>query len=78
MNTLPEDIQDTIYKYKHQLEFKNVVEEFHWLWFEELTKLKEYHETRDRIIRHGLGAGMSYAEAVYNFEEYWASIEKYF
>ena len=25
MNTLPEDIQDTIYKYKHQIEFKNVV-----------------------------------------------------
>ena len=25
MNTLPEDIQDTIYKYKHQLEYKNVV-----------------------------------------------------
>jgi hypothetical protein len=27
MNTLPEDIQDTIYKYKHQLEFKNVTTE---------------------------------------------------
>ena len=25
MNTLPEDIQETIYKYKHQLEFKNVM-----------------------------------------------------
>ena len=25
MNTLPEDIQDTIYKYKHQLEYKNVM-----------------------------------------------------
>ena len=27
MNTLPEDIQDTIYKYKHQIEFKNVISE---------------------------------------------------
>ena len=27
MNTLPEDIQDTIYKYMHQLEFKNVINE---------------------------------------------------
>ena len=27
MNTLPEDIQDTIYKYKHQMEFKNVTNE---------------------------------------------------
>ena len=25
MNTLPEDIQDTIYKYKHQLEFEVVM-----------------------------------------------------
>ena len=28
MNTLPEDIQDTIYKYKHQIEFENVINEF--------------------------------------------------
>ena len=27
MNTLPEDIQDTIYKYKHQIEFNNVINE---------------------------------------------------
>ena len=27
MNTLPEDIQDTIYKYKHQLEFDSVINE---------------------------------------------------
>ena len=27
MNTLPEDIQNTIYKYKHQLEFVNVIDE---------------------------------------------------
>ena len=27
MNTLPEDIQDTIYRYKHQLEFKQVAHE---------------------------------------------------
>ena len=27
MNTLPEDIQDTIYKYKHQIEFNNVLEQ---------------------------------------------------
>ena len=27
MNSLPEDIQDTIYKYKHQMEFKNVTNE---------------------------------------------------
>ena len=27
MNTLPEDIQDTIYKYKRQIEFKNVINE---------------------------------------------------
>ena len=25
MNSLPEDIQDTIYKYKHQMEFENVM-----------------------------------------------------
>ncbi len=78
MNTLPEDIQNTIYKYKHQLEFRNVLEEFQWLWFEEETKIKEYCETRGRIIRNGLDAGMSYSEAVENFEEYWATIEKYF
>ncbi len=68
MNTLPEDIQNTIYKYKHQLEFRNVLEEFQWLWFEEETKIKEYCETRGRIIRNGLDAGMSYSEAVDNFE----------
>ena len=28
MNTLPEDIQNTIYKYKHQLEFVNVMNDF--------------------------------------------------
>ena len=27
MNTLPEDIQDTIYRYKHHLEFKSVIHE---------------------------------------------------
>ena len=27
MNTLPEDIQDTIYKYKHQIEFSKVMGE---------------------------------------------------
>ena len=78
MNTLPEDIQDTIYKYKHQLEFNNVLEEFQLLWFEEQTKLKEYDETQDRMIWNGLAAGMTTLEAVRNFEEYWATIEKYF
>ena len=29
MNTLPEDIQDTIYKYKHHMEFKDVIHELH-------------------------------------------------
>ena len=77
MNTLPEDIQDTIYKYKHQIEFKNVLEEFQWLWFEEENKLKEYDETQDRMIWNGLAAGMTTLEAVRNFEEYWATIEKY-
>jgi hypothetical protein len=28
MNNLPEDIQNTIFKYKHQLEFKDVRDEF--------------------------------------------------
>ena len=68
MNTLPEDIQDTIYKYKHQLEFKNVLEELQWLWFEEQTKVKEYYETQDRLIGNCLSAGMSYSEAVVYFE----------
>ena len=27
MNSLPEDIQDTIYKYKHQMEFQDVTNE---------------------------------------------------
>ena len=27
MNSLPDDIQDTMYKYKHQLEFTNVIDE---------------------------------------------------
>ena len=27
MNTLPDNIQDTIYKYKHQLEYRNVMEQ---------------------------------------------------
>ena len=27
MNTLPDNIQDTIYKYKHQIEFNNVLEQ---------------------------------------------------
>lgn len=27
MNTLPEDIRDTIYKYKHQIEFQCVISE---------------------------------------------------
>ena len=77
MNSLLEDIQDTIYKYKHQMEFKNAVEEFQWLWFEEQIKVKEYYETRDRMILNELGAGKSVVEAVRNFEEYWATIEKY-
>ena len=78
MDTLPEDIQDTIYKYKHQLEFKNVLEEFQWLWFEEQTKVKEYYETQDRMIWNNLAAGMTAVEAVRNFEEYWATINKYY
>ena len=77
MNTLPEDIKDTIYKYKHQLEYKNVLEEFQLLWFEEANKLKEYDETQDRMIWNGLAAGLTTLEAVRNFEEYWATIEKY-
>jgi hypothetical protein len=28
MHKLPEDIQNTIFKYKHQLEFKDVMDEF--------------------------------------------------
>jgi hypothetical protein len=28
MNNLPEDIQNTIFKYKHQLEFNDVMDEF--------------------------------------------------
>ena len=27
MDTLPDDIQDTIYKYKHQIEYRNVMEQ---------------------------------------------------
>ena len=27
MDILPDDIQDTIYKYKHQMEYRNVMEE---------------------------------------------------
>jgi hypothetical protein len=27
MNNLPDDIQDTIYRYKHQIEFRNVMNE---------------------------------------------------
>ena len=78
MNSLPEDIQDTIYKYKHQMEFKNVLEEFQWLWFEEQTKIKEYYETRNRFIRNGyFYPGLSRSQAVRNFEGYWATIEKY-
>ena len=77
MNTLPEDIQDTIYKYKHQMEFKDVIEEFQWLWSEEENKLKEYFETHDRVIWNNLAAGMTVVEAVRNFEEYWATIGKY-
>ena len=41
MNSLPEDIQDTIYKYKHQVEFKDVIHEMHdivYIWcYEQLT-----------------------------------------
>ncbi len=70
MNTLPEDIQNTIYKYKHQLEFRNVLEEFLRLWFEEETKIKGYCETRGRVIRTGMDSGMSYYEAVENFAEF--------
>ena len=29
MNTLPEDIQDRIYKYKHQMQFREVVNELY-------------------------------------------------
>ena len=29
MNTLPEDIQNTIYKFKHQMEFNHVINEMH-------------------------------------------------
>ena len=38
MNTLPEEIQDTIFKYKHQMEFRRVVKELNtmglcgWCW----------------------------------------------
>ena len=78
MNTLPEDIQNTIYQYKHQLEFSGVLEELMWMWFEEETKIKQYCETRGYIIRNCLYAGMSYSEAVENVEKYWATINRYF
>ena len=33
MNTLPDSIQNTIFKYKHQLEFKNVMDELNtYVW----------------------------------------------
>ncbi len=51
--------------------------EFQLLWFEMETEVQEYCETRERMILNGLSGGLSYSEAVRNFEEYWATIEKY-
>ena len=33
MNTLPEDIQDTIHKYKHQMTFNDVTQELHDIFY---------------------------------------------
>ena len=46
MNTLPEPILDNIYKYKHQLEFKHVMEE--------LTDNNDnlYFSTKRELIRY--------------------------
>ena len=46
MNTLPEDIQDTIYKYKHQLEFEMV------MW--ELTNELSYCKWCGKNVRFGV------------------------
>ena len=32
MDTLPSDIQDTIYKYKHQLEYKDVMDDMEGIY----------------------------------------------
>jgi hypothetical protein len=48
------------------------------LWFEEQTKVKEYYETQDRMIWNNLAAGMTAVEAIRSFEEYWATINKYY
>ena len=46
MNTLPEPIVDNIYKYKHQLEFKHVLDE--------LTDNNDnlYFKTKQELIRY--------------------------
>ena len=31
MNTLPEEIEHIIYKYKHQLEYKNIIEQIKYI-----------------------------------------------
>ena len=50
MNSLPEDIQDTIYKYKHQMEFKNVTNELNEATVYWCTEQLEYRYCKSRHI----------------------------
>ena len=89
MNTLPDIIQDRIYKYKHELEYKHVTNMLKasfsycgwrgkWMLTDKIClDCWDEEETQDRMIWNGLAAGMTTLEAVRNFEEYWATIEKY-
>ena len=53
MNNLPEEIQDKIYKYKHQVEFQEVLDElleyFEVLEYREIMEFGLYVEEMERL-----------------------------
>ena len=55
MNTVSDDIQDTIYKYKHQIEFKSVVNELNEIvdyWCDEHLTYRYCKGRHEKIYNH--------------------------
>jgi hypothetical protein len=57
MDTLPEEIQNTIYKYEHQLKYHDVMREFHEC-IENL--ICEFHECMEDLICYCYNCGTPY------------------
>ena len=84
MDTLPEDIQKTIYKYKHQIEFTNVMVELKggvcycgWCGSREVLNTRLMMDARDQkqmqVMEYYMSAGLSRGQAWLKWVEYMRS-----